>query len=77
MEEKYYWKNQKNELIPKHELNDYYVCNIVAKYGKKWLSENGHTVLVQRYEELNRQYHFFKEVKGSVWMCGAVGSAPV
>lgn len=68
MEEKYYWKNQKNELIPKHELNDYYVCNIVAKYGKNWLSENGHTVLVQRFEELNRQFHFFKEVNMPTWL---------
>ena len=62
MEEKYYWENQKGELIPKHELSDYYICNIVAKYGKNWLSENGHLVLVKHYEELNRQYDFYKTV---------------
>ena len=28
LEEKYYWENKDGDLIPKHELSDYYVCNI-------------------------------------------------
>ena len=63
MEEKYYWTNQKGINIPKHELTDYHVCNIVAKFGKNWLSENGHDVLVKRYEDLNREYNFFKVIE--------------
>lgn len=62
-EEKYYWTNSDGMMIPKHELPDYYICNIVAKYGKNWLSENGHEVLVERFESLNREYGFFKTVK--------------
>jgi len=61
--EKYYWMDHNGTVTPKHQLSDYYICNIVAKYGKNWLTENGHDVLVKRYEELNRQYDFYKAVK--------------
>ena len=47
LEEKYYWKNKDGELIPKHELSDYYVCNIVMRFGKEWLMSNGHEVIVE------------------------------
>ncbi len=61
--EQYFWVNEKGINIPKHELSDYHICNIVAKYGKNWLAENGHLVLVKRFEELNREYDFFAAVK--------------
>jgi len=62
-DEKYYWTKENGDLIPKHELSDLHVCNIVAKYGKKWLYENGHTTLVRRFEQLNEEHDFFKDVK--------------
>lgn len=62
--EKYFWLSEDGTKIPKHELDDYHICNIVAKYGKKYLEDNGHLLLVRRFEELNRTYDFFKIVKG-------------
>ena len=61
-EEKYFWKNHEGEYIPKHELSDLYICNIVAKYGKDYLSKNGHMTIVKRFEKLNNEYKFFKDV---------------
>ena len=43
-------------------LTDIHVCYIVCKYGKDWLNENGHSVIVDRFNQLNKQYDFFKEV---------------
>ena len=63
MEEKYYWINEIGIKIPKHELSDLYICNIVCKFGKNWLRENGHDVIVDKFEELNAKYHFFDSVK--------------
>ena len=63
-EEKYYWKNKDGKYIPKHELSDLYICNIVMKHGKVWLVENGHVFIVSRFEELNREHKFFKVVGG-------------
>lgn len=50
-----------DELLDK--FDNYHICNIVAKYGKKYLEDNGHLLLVRRFEELNRTYDFFKIVK--------------
>lgn len=61
--EKYYWKNSNGEYVPKHTLSDLYVCNIVMKYGKNWLYENGHTMIVTRFEKLNDEHKFFEAVK--------------
>ena len=55
LEEKYYWENKDGELIPKHELSDYYVCNIVMRFGKEWLLSNGHEVIVDRFEKMNKK----------------------
>lgn len=57
--EKYFWENAKGELIPKHEISDYYVCNIVMKFGKDWLVSHGHQVIVDRFERLNKEHKFF------------------
>lgn len=59
-EELYYWKDSKGNLVPKHELSDSHVCNIVMKFGKTWLQENGHNVIVKRFEDLNKEYNFFR-----------------
>lgn len=64
VEEKYYWTNNAGETIPKDELSDLYVCNIVMKHGKNWLVANGHEIIVNRFEELNKEYKFFKVVGG-------------
>lgn len=64
VEEKYYWTNNAGETIPKHELSDLHVCNIVMKHGKNWLVANGHEIIVNRFEELNKKYKFFKVVGG-------------
>ncbi len=61
--ELYYWTNEKGETIPKHELSDLYVCNIVAKYGKMWLRANGHNVIVDRFEALNKKYGLFNRFR--------------
>ena len=63
LEEKYYWENKDGDLIPKHELSDYYVCNIVMMFGKAWLLSNGHEVIVDRFEKMNKKYDFFRKVK--------------
>lgn len=59
--ELYYWHDTQGNLIPKHELSDLYVCNIVMKFGKLWLEDHGHSVIVQRFEALNEKYKFFKD----------------
>ena len=59
-DELYYWKDQAGNFIPKDELSDLYICNIVMKFGKVWLAENGHMIIVQKFEKLNREYRFFK-----------------
>ncbi len=50
--EKYYWKNEKGNLIPKNSLSNADICNIVIKYGKKYLEENGHKLIVKRFEAM-------------------------
>lgn len=61
--EKYYWKNDKGVLIPKDTLSDAYICNIVMKFGKNWLEQNGHRTIVAKFEVLNHEYDFFEPVK--------------
>jgi len=61
--ELYYWTTENGELEPKHTLSNLHVCNIVMKFGKNWLNENGHKTIVERFEELNAQYRFFDAVK--------------
>lgn len=61
--ELYYWEDSKGQFIPKDELSDLYVCNIVMKFGKNWLNSNGHSVIVQRFEDLNSEYRFFEAAK--------------
>ncbi len=60
--EKYYWVTEYNQLIPKDKLSDSQVCNIVQKFGKNWLNANGHQLIVQRYERMDREYDFFSAV---------------
>jgi len=62
MEEKYYWVSQDGNKNPKHKLTDLHICNIVCKYGKDWLRENGHEVIANRFEELNKTHKFFEDV---------------
>lgn len=57
--ELFYWKSADGTLTPKTELTDLHVCNIVMKFGKNWLNENGHTTIVKRFEELNNKFKFF------------------
>lgn len=64
MEEKYYWINNDGEKIPKSELSDLHVCNIIAKFGKIWLEQSGHKVLVNRFENLNKKYKYFYREDG-------------
>lgn len=59
MEEKYYWKKEDGTLVPVHELSNKHVCNIVMKFGKDYLRENGHSVIADKFEDLNRRYKFF------------------
>ena len=60
--ELYYWTSQDGTKTPKDNLTDIHICHIVCKYGKDWLNENGHSVIVDRFNQLNKQYDFFKEV---------------
>lgn len=61
--EKYYWINDEGEYIPKSELTDLHVCNIVCKFGKIYLIANGHATLVERFEALNANHKFFNVVQ--------------
>ena len=61
--EKYYWKSTNGDLTPVHELKDLHICNIVMKHGKDKLHEMGHSVIVDRFEKLNRTHKFFDVVK--------------
>ena len=63
--EKYYWEKEDGTLIPVHMLSDLYVCHIVMKFGKDKLDSTGHTVIVDRFNELNKTYKFFDVVKGN------------
>lgn len=61
-EERYYWETKDGKLIPVHELTDLHVCNIVMYFGKQRLSETGHSIIVDRFENLNQEYNFFEKV---------------
>lgn len=63
MEEKYYWKQEDGTLIPVHELTDLHICNITMKFGKDRLHDMGHSVIADKFAELNREYKFFDKVK--------------
>ena len=62
--EKYYWQKEDSTLVPVHELTDLHICHIVMKFGKDRLHDMGHSVIVKKFEELNKEYNFFKEVRG-------------
>ena len=62
--EKYYWENSSGIFIPKDELSDEYICNIVMKFGKMYLEQNGHELIVRRFEALNKQFKFFSRSRG-------------
>ena len=59
LEEKYYWTKEDGTKIPVHELTDLHICNIVMKFGKDNLHEMGHSVIADKFTELNRKYKFF------------------
>lgn len=59
MTERYYWKKADGTLIPVHELTDLHVCHIVMKFGKDTLCSMGHSVIVEKFNELNDKYRFF------------------
>lgn len=61
--EKYYWEKEDGTLTPVHMLSDLHVCHIVMKFGKDKLDSIGHTVIVDRFNELNKTYKFFDVVK--------------
>ena len=62
MEEKYYWKKEDGTLVPVHELTYLHICNIVMKFGKDKLRVMGHSVIVDKFEILNKEYKFFEKV---------------
>lgn len=66
-EERYYWETKDGRLIPVHELTDLHICNIVMYFGKQRLSETGHSVIVDRFENLNKEYNFFDNVNKGGW----------
>lgn len=60
MDEKYYWIKEDGTKIPVHELTNYHICNIVMKFGKDNLRKNGHSVIADKFEELNKRCRFFE-----------------
>lgn len=62
MDEKYYWKKEDGTLVPVHELTNYHICNIVMKFGKDWLHKNGHSIIADKFESLNKEHKFFNVV---------------
>lgn len=62
-DEKYYWEQEDRTLVPVHELTDLHVCNIVMRFGKDRLCNMGHSIIVDRYVELNKKYDFFNAVR--------------
>lgn len=63
MEERYYWIKEDGTEIPVHELTDLHLCNIVMRFGKDRLYNMGHSVIADRFVELNKKYDFFKDIK--------------
>lgn len=63
MTEKYYWTTEDGAEIPVHELTDLHICHIVMRFGKDRLYGMGHSVIVDRFVELNKKYDFFKIIK--------------
>ena len=61
--EKYYWEKEDSTLVPVHMLSDLHVCHIVMKFGKDKLDAMGHTVIVDRFNELNKTHKFFDVLK--------------
>jgi len=61
--EKYYWEKEDCTLVPVHELTDLHICHIVMKFGKDRLINMGHSVIVDKFNELNKKYKFFDIVK--------------
>lgn len=63
MDELYYWTDSSGNDVPKHELSDLYVCNIVMKFGKDWLRSHGHATIADRFEALNKEHGFFQMLR--------------
>lgn len=61
--EKYYWEKEDGTLIPVHELTDLHICNIVMKFGKDRLIAMNHSIIVDKFNELNKVHKFFDIVK--------------
>ena len=60
--EKYYWQKEDGTLVPVYELTDLHICHIVMKFGKDKLHDMGHSVIVDKFDELNKKYKFFNEM---------------
>ena len=50
--EKYYWEKQDGTLIPVDELTNLHIFHIVAKFGKDWLNQNNHYLIVSKFDAL-------------------------
>ena len=64
--EKYYWESEDGHLTPVHELTDLHICHIVMKFGKDRLAEMGHSVIVDKFIELNKKHRFFDVVSDCI-----------
>lgn len=61
--ERYYWETEDGTLIPVHELTDLHICHIVMKFGKDRLYAMGHSVIADKFVELNKKHKFFEVIK--------------
>lgn len=61
-EEKYFWETKSGEFIPINQLTDLHVFNIVAYFGKKWLEENGHSLIIERFNQLDAEHRWSKDL---------------
>lgn len=64
--EKYYWTKEDGTKIPVHELTDLHICNIVMRFGKDNLRNMGHSVIADRFVELNKKHKFFGAINVNV-----------
>lgn len=51
-QEKYYWEKQDGTLVPVDELTNLHIFHIVVKFGKDWLNQNDHCLIVNKFDAL-------------------------
>jgi len=57
--ERYYWETHDGHFIPVDDLDDKYIVNIVIKFGKDYLAENGYRRIIEGFNTVRKASNFY------------------